>query len=194
VSCRLPLLRINLRERRAACKDYFPTTSFDNKMSAQSFINSSSTDIASEHCEGPCIDTNTGLEVQDAKYTSLPTNEYTTSHQALTASLFYRITLDTWVPEALALFISAASIIAIAGILTYYNKKKSPELPYSITLNAIVSILATISRSMLIFAVSMCIGQLKWCWYHERKRKVEDIQTMVRAKTPLNASHSRDLS
>jgi hypothetical protein len=55
-------------------------------------------------------------------------------------------------------------------------------MSYGITLNAIISILAVFSRSMLIFAVSMCIGQLKWCWYHERKRKVEDIQTMVRIK------------
>jgi hypothetical protein len=151
------------------------------------------TDITSEHHERSSIDTNTGSRIQNAKYTSLPTDEDATSHQAPTASWFYRITLDTWATEALALFISAASIVAIAVILRLYRGKKPPELPYGITLNAIVSILATLSRSMLIFAVSMCIGQLKWCWYHERKRRVEDIQTLVRASIPPDTGHARDL-
>jgi hypothetical protein len=162
-------------------------------MSHQSLADSGSPDITPEHHERPSIDTDTEPKVQNAKYTSLPTDEYATSHQAPTASWFYRITLDTWVPETLALFISAASIIAITAILKYYDSTKSPELPYGITLNAIVSILATVSRSMLIFAVSMCIGQLKWCWYHERKCKVEDIQTMVRVKIPPDLNHARGL-
>jgi hypothetical protein len=194
-------------------------------MVAQSFADSGSTNIASEHRERPSIDTDTEPKVQDAESVSLPTDitseqherpsmdtglgpngqntEYTslpideddaTSHQAPTANWFYRITLDTWVPETLALFISAVSIGAITLLLGWYEGTKSPEIPYGITLNAIVSILATVSRSMLIFAVSMCIGQLKWCWYHERKRKVEDMQTMVRPKTPPNSSDAGRLS
>jgi hypothetical protein len=159
-------------------------------MSTQSFACSGSTEIASENHERPSIDTNTGLKIQNAKYTSLRTDEYATSDQAPAASWSYRISLDTWVPEAFAPFTSAASIIAITALLKWYEGTRSPKLPYGITLNAIVSILATVSRSMLIFAVSMCIGQLKWCWYHERKRKVEDIQTMVRVKTPPNTSHA----
>ena len=155
-------------------------------MSHQSLADDSSTDITPEHRQRPSVDTSTGLKVQNAKYTSLPTDEYATSQQAPSASWFYRITLDTWVPEILALFISSASIVATTAILMRYNTLRSPELPYGITLNAIVSILAVISRSMLIFAVSMCIGQLEWCWYHERKRRVEDLQTMVRPATPFN--------
>lgn len=152
------------------------------------------TDITSDHPERPSIDTGSEPKEQDDGYASLPTDEYATSHQTPTANWFYRTTLDTWIPEILALFISAASIIAITGILWSYNKTRSPELPYGITLNAIISILAVASRSMLIFTVSMCIGQLKWCWYHERKRKVEDIQTMVRARKPSDTSHARDCS
>jgi hypothetical protein len=152
------------------------------------------TDTTSDHPERPSIDTGPGPKEQDDGYASLPTDEYATSHQALTANWFHRITLDTWAPEAVALFISAASIIAITVILAHYEDEKSPEMSYGITLNAIVSILATASRSLLIFAVSMCIGQLKWCWYHERKRRVEDIQTMVRARTPSDTSHASECS
>jgi hypothetical protein len=152
------------------------------------------TDTKSDHPEQPSIDIGLVPKEQDDGYASLPTDEYATAHQAPTANWFYRITLDTWAPEALALFISAASILAITAILVRYGDKKSPEMSYGITLNAIVSILATASRSLLIFAVSMCIGQLKWCWYHERKCKVEDIQTMVRAKTPSATSHAPECS
>lgn len=159
--------------------------SHDDKMSSsqESVAFTSSTDIALEHRERPSSETDTGLQVQHDKYTSVPTNEDATFCQAPSASWFYRIIIDTWVPEILALSISVASIIAIGAILKFYDNEKSPELPYGITLNAIVSILATVSRSMLLFAVSTCIGQLKWCWYHERKRKIEDMQTMVRVKT-----------
>jgi len=155
---------------------------------------SSLTAITSGDCERSFIETGSGSKRRNAEYTFLPTGEYGTSHQAATVSRFYRITLDTWVPEILALLASTASIVAITAILKYYDGTISPKLPYGITLNAIVSVLATISRSMLIFAISMCIGQLKWCWYHERKRKVEDIQTMVRVTKPLNVSCTRYLS
>jgi len=147
------------------------------------------TDVTSDDCERPSLDTSLGPKGRNAEYTSLPTGEHDTSHQAPTVSWFYRTTLDTWVPESLALFVSATSIVAITATLKYYDGTKSPELPYGITLNAIVSLLATISRSMLICAVSMRIGQLKWCRYHERERNVEDIRTIVRVTTPHNASH-----
>jgi hypothetical protein len=180
---------------RAMCaRIYFSAASFINKMPAQSFADSGSTDIASEDHERPSMDTGPGSKEQNTEYTSLPTDGDASSHQVPIASWFYRITLDTWAPEILSLFISAASIGAIAALLGWYKGKRSPELPYGITLNAIVSILATISRSMLIFAVSMCIGELKWCWYHERKRKVEDIQAMVRANIPPDAKYARRLS
>jgi hypothetical protein len=158
-------------------------------MSHPSLTDGCSTDIALEHLERPLINNSTGPRAHKAKYTFLSTDEDATSHQGPAASWFCRITLDTWIPEILALFISAASIAAIIAILDLYEDEKPPEMSYGITLNAVVSILATVSRSMLIFAVSMCIGQLKWCWYHGRKRKVEDIQTMVKVKKVPNASH-----
>jgi hypothetical protein len=185
----------NRVSKRAMCaRIRFSAAPFINEMPAQSFADSGSTDIASERHERPSIDTGPGSKEQTTEYTSLPADEDATSYQVTTVSWFYRITLDTWAPEILALFISVASIGAITALLGWYKGKRSPELPYGITLNAIVSILATVSRSMLIFAVSMCIGQLKWCWYHERKRKVEDIQTMVRANIPPSAKCARRLS
>jgi hypothetical protein len=172
----------NLRESGVLQRSGFLPNFCYTEMSYPSFTDGGSTDIALEQLERPLINNATGRKSHAAEYISLSTGDYAASHKAPTASWFYRITLDTWAPEILALIISAASIAGIIALLLWYEGTKSPQLSFGITLNAIVSILATTSRSMLIFAVSMCIGQLKWCWYHERKRKVEDIQTMVRAK------------
>jgi hypothetical protein len=84
------------------------------KMSYPSFADGRSTDIALEQLERPLINTATGRKAHASAYTILPTDERTT-----TANWFYRITLDTWVPEIFALLISAASIIAIAAILDH---------------------------------------------------------------------------
>ena len=96
------------------------------------------------------------------------------SHQSHS---WQRLTLDTWLPEFLAIIISVAWLAAILATLLCFNLKSTPHLPYGVKLNAIVSILATASRSMLIYTVATSISQLKWCWYVHQKRKVQDMQT-----------------
>ena len=46
---------------------------------------------------------------------------------------------------------------------------------YGLTLNTIISTLATASKASLLCAVAGCIGQLKWCWYRESHR-LYDLQ------------------
>ena len=77
-------------------------------------------------------------------------------------SWWARVFSDTWIPEFLSLVASAACIIAIAGVLYSYDGSASPEIPYGITLNAIISILATTSKSLQLFAIASAISQQKW--------------------------------
>ena len=46
--------------------------------------------------------------------------------------------------------------------------------------NAIVSALATASKTSLLCAVTGAIGQLKWCWF-EQERKLYDLQALDEA-------------
>lgn len=117
-----PSSRVCKGALRATVSLFF--TSLNTNMSNPSFADGGSTDVALEQLERPLIDTTTGRRVQAANYTSLPADEYATSHQASTANWFYRITLDTWVPETLALFISAAPTVAITAILKHYDSTK----------------------------------------------------------------------
>ncbi|KAI1158857.1 hypothetical protein F5B18DRAFT_639260 [Nemania serpens] len=73
---------------------------------------------------------------------------------------------DTWLWEILAILLSGVSFVSSLIILKIYNNKPVPEFSYGITLNAIISVLTTLSKSSLLVVVSGAISQLKWRWFH----------------------------
>lgn len=72
------------------------------------------------------------------------------------------IWLDTWLFESLALVFSVACFVAILGLLSAYNNKVRPEMAYNLSLNAIISILATGCKSSLVLVIGEAMCQLKW--------------------------------
>ncbi|CAI7629279.1 unnamed protein product [Penicillium pancosmium] len=95
---------------------------------------------------------------------------------------------DTWFFECLAMAFSFASFIAVIIILRAYDQKPSPNLSYGLTLNSIISLLATSSRSSLLFVVAAAVGQLKWIWIQHREQPVLDMQSFDDAsRGPLGA-------
>lgn len=84
--------------------------------------------------------------------------------------------LDTWFYEILAIVFSLACFVSILGVLVAYNQRPAPSLSYGLTLNAIISILATASKSSLIFAIAECVGQLKWVWFYKRRTQLDSMQ------------------
>ena len=98
------------------------------------------------------------------------------------ASYWSHLCLDTWFSEILAISFSLAGFIAIVAVLSSFDDKQSPQLAYGLTLNTIVSILATACKSSLLFLVAESIGQLKWVWFFQRekdatKKPLQDIQS-----------------
>ncbi|KAK5741300.1 hypothetical protein LTR17_004006 [Elasticomyces elasticus] len=118
------------------------------------------------------------IKVPTTIYAAVPGEEKDDSIKSATvrANWWRRIMLDSWAPEIIAITFSTVCIIAIAAVLLVYEGKTTPHLPYGITLNAATSILATASRSLLIFTVAAAIGQLKWCWYR-CERGINDLQS-----------------
>ncbi|KAK4921732.1 hypothetical protein LTR49_010838 [Elasticomyces elasticus] len=117
-------------------------------------------------------------KVPPTAYSAVPSDEKDDDPKiaVVRANWWRRIMLDSWTPEIIAISFSTACLIAIAAVSSHYKDKTTPHLPYGITLNAVISILATTSRSLLIFTVAAAIGQLKWCWYRH-ERDVNDIQS-----------------
>ena len=70
---------------------------------------------------------------------------------------------------------------SIIGVLKAYNNQPVPSLPKGITLNAVISILATGSKSALLAAVASAIAQGKWTWFHSDDRPLEHAQILDEA-------------
>ncbi|OJJ35802.1 hypothetical protein ASPWEDRAFT_41044 [Aspergillus wentii DTO 134E9] len=96
--------------------------------------------------------------------------------------------VDSWFWEIFAVAFSVICAVAILVLLLVYDGKASPSLPHELTLNTIVSILATASKSSLIFLISASISQLKWIWFQKEKKPIYHLQSIDDAsRGPLGA-------
>jgi len=96
---------------------------------------------------------------------------------------------DQWLAQTFAALAAVACLVTTAAVLQYHDGKPAPEYRWSITLNTIISILATIAKAAMMFTVSDCLGQLKWLWF-QTWRSLLDMQTFDNAsRGPLGASH-----
>jgi hypothetical protein len=85
------------------------------------------------------------------------------------STTFYdRVVTDWWWWEFLSWTVSFACVVAIVGVLWFYDGKRQPEYLISgITLNAYVSVFAAVSKAALILPTSEAISQLKWIWFQD---------------------------
>jgi len=67
-----------------------------------------------------------------------------------------------WILEAFALLVSTSSLLSLTAVLTIFNGRAASDWNGPVSLNAVVSILATVARSSLIFPLTNGISQWKW--------------------------------
>ncbi|OQE23250.1 hypothetical protein PENSTE_c009G08821 [Penicillium steckii] len=79
--------------------------------------------------------------------------------------------LDSWLFEWITLVFSIACFIAISIILWIYDGKERPELVHGLSLNTIISALATGCKSSLVLVIGEAISQLKWLWYQDPNQR-----------------------
>lgn len=70
--------------------------------------------------------------------------------------------IHSWISEIVAIIASAASAIAIPVILGIYHHSPVPKFPWDLSINAIVSVISTIAKSSLLYAMSAALGHDKW--------------------------------
>ncbi len=101
---------------------------------------------------------------------------------------FKRMFSDNWVPEIAAIVFSILCLIAVVITLAVFDNNPRPQLTRHITFNAIVSILATGTRSSLTYATASILGQKKWTWFMSGPRRLHDVQTLDEAsRGPLGS-------
>lgn len=97
-------------------------------------------------------------------------------------STWHALINDTWFWERVAMTFSISCFVAILAILISYNEKPMPTFPKGLTMNTIISILSTGSKSALLCMVAASIGQLKWLWFRgDTKRRLYDLQSFDEA-------------
>lgn len=89
-----------------------------------------------------------------------------------------------WLFEVGAEIVAFISLGMMLLVLWYYNGKPVAQWQYShVTLNGVVSFLATVARTGLMVPVSAAIGQRKWLRYlpgrnkKQRSRQLQDFET-----------------
>ncbi|KAL9015983.1 MAG: hypothetical protein Q9185_006643 [Variospora sp. 1 TL-2023] len=94
-------------------------------------------------------------------------------------STFADVWRKWWGLELTSLLLGVVSIVALYALLKNREGKPAPTnsvvAGVNITLNTVVAILATIGKATLLLAVSECISQLKWTWYLNKHRRLEDL-------------------
>jgi hypothetical protein len=89
---------------------------------------------------------------------------------------FRRISSRWWFWELTSITITLVSFLAIIITLRVFDGKPLPEIPFGITLNTIASLLGTAVKTTLLLVVSSALSQLKWLWFHEKERQLQDLQ------------------
>jgi hypothetical protein len=82
-----------------------------------------------------------------------------------------------WTLEVLAIVLAIGLIAAIGSILAVYNGKLVPHLGVNLSLNALLALLSTILRALLVIIVAQIISQRKWDLYKSTcERPLGDLQ------------------
>jgi hypothetical protein len=89
-----------------------------------------------------------------------------------------QFSLQDWQWEFGAFIFSMGCFAAVVGVLASYNTRSlaSWNFVFGITLNTLVAILSTLSRTALLVPVASCISQLKWIHLVTAPRSLRDVQ------------------
>lgn len=99
--------------------------------------------------------------------------------------------------EIVCVVLSMTCIITLAIILKIYDGRLLSEWnaaippgndPLNISINTIVSIIGTVSKSLLIASIGSGLSQSKWIWFASRKRSLLDFKAFEDAsRDPLGS-------
>ncbi|KAI4640450.1 hypothetical protein J4E93_008656 [Alternaria ventricosa] len=86
-------------------------------------------------------------------------------------------TFRTWAGETLTIACAIGLVASIAGILAVYDGKPVPDWGSDLNLNALIALLSTVLRALLVVTVAQIISQRKWDWFSVTSaRPLSDIQ------------------
>lgn len=88
--------------------------------------------------------------------------------------------------------VSFLAIAATAVVLILFDGQPIPDWSLGakgVSVNAILSLLSTLSRASLLIPIDECMGQLMWLWFASKERRLADLEIYNQAsRGPLGAA------
>lgn len=79
-----------------------------------------------------------------------------------------------WSWELSSCFIAIGALVGIIVVLYEFDGQSTPDWPYGITLNALISLLTTVMKAAMAFPITEALSQLKWSWFNSGN-KLSDL-------------------
>ena len=89
------------------------------------------------------------------------------SRHTRVANRWSRLAADWWIWELCAVLSSLISLVAIVLILRLHEGRPLPDWPFSISINTLISIFATIMSATMLMPIAEGISQAKWHWFQQ---------------------------
>lgn len=95
---------------------------------------------------------------------------------------------DGWGKEIAACCLSVVTFGATIGIFAYFDGKPVPDIGHGLTLNGLIAVLTTITKPSIARCLSAPIGQLKWNWFAQNRRPLNDLSVFDRASRSVEGA------
>ena len=104
-------------------------------------------------------------------------------------SHYEKLFTDWWLWEILAIVLSISSFAALVVVLGICDGHAVPQFPLGTSLNGVISILAVITKTSMLFSISATMSQFKWLTFSSLTHQLKGLQLYDQAsRGPLGAS------
>jgi len=83
---------------------------------------------------------------------------------------------NSWSYEIMSILLAFSALGGIIAVLAYFDGKPLPSWPSSITINAVIAVLATITTACMSVPLSSGLGQLKWIRFKQGRAPLSDME------------------
>ena len=95
---------------------------------------------------------------------AVPSQDGYSSEKAVEPSPKHKIFQNWWLEAGACLFFLIALFAVVATLYPHQNRPL-PDWPYSISVNALISVYTVILKATIMFVIGEALSQLKWSWY-----------------------------
>jgi len=89
--------------------------------------------------------------------------------------------IKTWWKELTACFFAIAMIAIEIGLLAHFNNTSVTSWHFRWGMNSVLAMLTTLLEAALAFAVTTCMGQLRWLWFQKGEQGLKWMDKLSNA-------------